>query len=286
MKIISLGWGVQSWTMAAMSALGYLPKVDFAIHSDTTWERQSTYEFAEKWTPWLEDRGVKVITVSDPVQPSKVASSDTDIPAFTLKAGAAADEWNGVFIPAFTLTDNSRGQLRRQCTQRWKIVPMRRWVAEELKRRGITKTPGVVEQWLGITLDEWQRAKDSDVAYVVHRFPLLDLRMTRADCLAWLDDHNLPSPGKSACVFCPYQNRHKWQELKRNNGADWQTAKEVDEMLRDKRPPYPLFVHPARKPLDEAVVIPEDFDAQQLSLLDQLEPDDKDAECDSGYCFL
>lgn len=63
MRAISLGWGVQSFVLCAMSALGELPKADVAIHSDTQHERQATYEFAAQWTFWLEARGVKVVTV-------------------------------------------------------------------------------------------------------------------------------------------------------------------------------------------------------------------------------
>jgi len=33
--VISLGWGVQSFGLVAMSALGVLPKVDYAVHGDT-----------------------------------------------------------------------------------------------------------------------------------------------------------------------------------------------------------------------------------------------------------
>ena len=64
MRVISLGWGIQSWALAAMSALGKLPPVDAAIHADTTYERAETYEFAARWTPWLEERGVPVVTVN------------------------------------------------------------------------------------------------------------------------------------------------------------------------------------------------------------------------------
>lgn len=268
MKVISLGWGVQSWVLAAMSALGELEPVDFAAHSDTTWERKYTYQFAAIWTPWLEERDVKVVTVSNPE-----------------RAGSLVNESKGVFIPAYTkdIDMGVFGQLRRQCTNDWKIVPMRRYISGELKRRGLAKTPGVVEQWLGITLDEWKRAKDSDVKYIKHRFPLLEMNMTRADCLFWLKEHDLPAPGKSACTFCPYHNALAWADMKREDGADWKQAVEVDAAIRDKRPTYPLFVHTARKPLDEAVVIPEDFGATQLSFLAS---DDDDAECDSGYCFL
>lgn len=140
-----------------------------------------------------------------------------------------------------------------------------------------------VELWLGITTDEFQRAKDSDVGYITHRFPLLELGMSRADCLAWLAAHNLPSPGKSSCVFCPFLNRRAWQEMKREDGADWQHAVAVDMAIRDVRPPGQLFVHPKRLPLPDAVTIPEDTGYSQLAILAS---DDADAECDSGHCFL
>lgn len=256
MKVISLGWGVQSWTLAAMSALGELEPVDVALHSDTTWERQETYEFATKWTPWLEERGVRTVTVSD----------DT--------AGEVADKWGGVFVPGFTTYANGdpSGMLRRQCTQRWKVVPMRRW----LRAQGVTQA----EQWLGITRDEIERAKDSDVQWITHRFPLLEKKMTRQDCITWLQSYSLPVPGKSSCVFCPYHRRATWQEMKRANGSDWETAVEVDEAIRNKRPGYVAYVHPDRIPLIE-LKIAEDFGATQGNFLDLL-----NAECDSGYCFL
>ena len=32
---LSLGWGIQSWTLSAMIALGFLPPIDLAIHAFT-----------------------------------------------------------------------------------------------------------------------------------------------------------------------------------------------------------------------------------------------------------
>jgi hypothetical protein len=194
----------------------------------------------------------------------------------------------GQHIPGYTLVthggvDQSEGQVRRQCTAHWKIDPMRRWVSETVQAAGLTKTPGLVEQWLGISMDEWRRAKTSDVAYVTHRYPLLEQRMTRADCVAWLQAHDLPVPHKSACVFCPYQNKRTWGELKREGGPDWAHALEIDTLIRDARPPYPLFVHPKRVPLGEAVVIPEDQGLTQPGLFPA---ETEDTPCDSGYCFL
>lgn len=264
LKAISLGWGVQSFTLAAMAALGELEPVDVAIHADTTHERKLTYEFAARWTPWLEERGVRVVTVSEPEQASKVTTEATDIPAFTVTRLLPGGT-NEVMIPAHTATNNG-GMLRRQCTHRWKIAPMRRWL--QANRDG-----AVVEQWLGISLDEVQRMKDSDVKYVAHRWPLIERRMTRGDCVTWLERHGIEVPPKSACSFCPFHSTAEWRRVK-NTPEDWEKAVAVDEAIRSVRPPYDLFLHMSRIPLVD-VDLKSEADRGQLSLWD--------AECD-GVC--
>lgn len=249
MKVLNLGWGIQSFTLAAMVALGELEPIDAAIHADTTHERESTYRFAEKYTPWLEARGVRVITVT----PNKSNPVDN---------GYGWPE-----IPAFS-TSEKGGSIQRQCTGRWKITPIRKCL--QSNRNGEP-----VEQWLGISLDEAERMRPSDVKYITHRWPLIEKRMSRNACIAWLARHDLDVPDKSACVFCPFHNRQEWYQMKRENGADWQKSVAVDEAIRKARPPFDLFVHPDRIPLAE---IRSPQDNGQLELFEQ-------DEC-SGSCFL
>lgn len=224
MKVLSLGWGVQSFTLAAMVALGELEPIDVALHADTTHEAAGTYEFARLYTPLLEENGVKVVTVSDAQPLPIIASAKTDIPAFT-----ATDSRNG-------------GMLRRQCTESWKIRPMRKWL--QANRQGRP-----VEQWIGISLDEVQRMKDSDVKYIMHRWPLIERRMTRNDCMTWLERNGFMRPQKSACVFCPFHDTRAWHDMKKAGNGDWKKAVDVDRAIRKVRPPYDLFLHPARIPL-------------------------------------
>lgn len=256
MKVLSLGWGVQSFTLAAMVALGELEPIDFAIHADTTHESSLTYDFARRWTPWLEERGVIVVVV-----------------VATHEKKNIIDKWGGMQIPAFTASTKGDGQIRRQCTHEWKIRPMREWISAELKQRSLTKTAGIVEQWLGISMDEIQRMKDADVKYILNRWPLIEKRMTRKDCKAWLTEHGLEIPPRSACTFCPFKKSSEWR-LTKSVEADWNEATSVDRMIRKSKPPEDLFVHPSRKPLEEV-----DFrtaeEKGQLSLWDN--------EC-SGIC--
>lgn len=261
LRVLSMGWGVQSWTLAAMMALDEIPRVDFLVHADTHHELQATYEFRRTWEPWLGEHGLTAVTVE---------SDRTDV---------VREDWsNGVLIPAFTLDAKQQpGQVKRQCTHDWKILPIRRFVRSELERRGVAVSPGVVESHMGISFDEWKRQRTSDVAYITNVYPLVDRRITRSGCAQWLEAHDLPVPPKSGCTFCPYSRAARWQGLKREGGADWQEAVEVDAAIRRKRQEhgYTLFVHSARRPLEEAVTIPEDFGASQLEM----------EGCEGGHCW-
>lgn len=256
LRILSLGWGVQSFTLAVMAALGEIESVDYAIHADTTHESLLTYQFAEKWTPWLNERGVKIETMK--AQNANVINGRGD-----------------VLIPAFVDAENMRGIIRRECTWAWKVTPMRQWMSADLERRELKKSPGAIQQLIGISLDEFQRARQSDVKYIENVYPLIDKRMTRADCVRWLESHGLEVPTKSACVFCPFHSTADWRSTK-NTPTDWEKAIETDAAIRHGscKPGALLFIHPSRKPLDEV-----DFrtaeEKGQLSLWDN--------EC-SGIC--
>ena len=262
LRILSMGWGRQTWTMAAMMALGEMERADYIVHADTTHEHEGTYQFRQRWEPWLGEHGLNVVTVQ---------GSNTEI---------VREDWSGaVMIPGFTVDKHNGepGQVRRQCTHDWKIMPIRKFLRTLLPKQ---PDPGSVQMQMGISLDEYQRMRTSDVAYIENTYPLVDMRWTRADCLKWLDSKGLPIPPKSSCVFCPYKSVDSWRQLKRAGGNDWEKALTADLVVRDKRPAHgSLYIHPGRKPLDEAVSIPEDVGAYQLGF----EPEQP---CDSGYCFV
>ena len=259
MRVISLGWGVQSFTLAAMAALGDIEPVGYAIHADTTHESKLTYEFADRWRWWLHDKGVRVITVKPDAKKLRAFNNHEGvyIPAYTYKPSemVISDGWVGdyddngekIIDADFAGTPlykpDSYGQLNRQCTGDWKIAPMRRWLQQN-------RDGEPVEMLLGISLDEFQRMKQSDVKYITNVFPLVDKRMTRFDCMKYLDNLGIEVPPRSACTFCPYHNTAEWNRIK-SVPEDWDSAVELDKAIRKIRPPYDLFIHPSVKPIDE-----------------------------------
>jgi hypothetical protein len=132
-------------------------------------------------------------------------------------------------LPFWTRTG---GHLRRQCTRVFKIEPIRRLMREIAGFHPTDKPhpwPGQFELWLGISLDEWDRMSDSNVKYIRHRYPLVDLGMTRRDCVRWLQGHGLPVPVKSACIGCPFRKASEWLELEPD---EFEQAVLFDELNR------------------------------------------------------
>jgi len=215
-----------------MSALGKLPPVDVAIHADTGWERSETYAFAAKWTPWLEERGVRVVTVTHD------------------EAGRLSDGHGGLFVPAFTTYNDGTpsGMMHRQCTRHWKIAEMKRWL--QANRSG-----DQVEQWIGITLDEAHRAKvGMPPKYITNLHPyleMLDRPWTRGMVIHWLQENDLEVPVSSSCVICPYHDDLTWRRIKQADNGDWERAVAADRAIRDKLPGYKCYLHSSRKPLED-----------------------------------
>jgi hypothetical protein len=224
LRALSLGAGVQSTTLALMAARGEIgPMPDCAIFADTGWEPAAVYRHLD----WLRSPGL----LPFPVYVVMAGNIRDD-----LIAGAEGHRWAS--IPAFTRTVNrsgrvSIGMIRRQCTKDYKIVPIRRKVREllGLTHRRSPTTP-VVEQWIGISLDEALRMKPSFESWQVNRWPLIEGRMTRNDCLRWLARHRYPTPPKSACIGCPFHSNDRWRQIRDEDPEAWADAVDLDHRIR------------------------------------------------------
>ena len=231
LNVISLGAGVQSSVMALMAARGELtPMPDCAIFADTQWEPAEVYAHLD----WLEAQ------LPFPVH----RVTEGNLREHTL-AGVNSTGQKFSVIPFFTET----GIGRRQCTREYKIVPIRRKIAELI---GPKKRPNSVRQWIGISTDEAMRMKPSGVAYVQNWWPLIDAGMSRQDCLRWFEQNYVDRKlAKSACVACPFHNDAMWRDMKLNDPASFEQAVEFDHAIRNSGTSAEQYVHRSCKPLAE-----------------------------------
>jgi hypothetical protein len=159
--------------------------------------------------------------------------------------------------PFFTqnVITGKKGMLRRQCTSDYKIQPIKKKL-RELCNIGYKKhfpKDKYIEQWIGISTDEIQRMKPSRDPYILNRHPLIELKMSRQDCINYLNKNKIPSPEKSACIICPYHNDAYWHFMKTERLSEFKEAVELDKKIRTgaKNIKDNLYLHKSCKPLDE-----------------------------------
>jgi hypothetical protein len=175
-----------------------------------------------------------------------------------------------------------RGQIRRICTTEYKIIPIEQHIRRNLfglgKGKRIPKGI-VVEQSLGISVDEVYRMKPSRTSWVVRRWPLaMEARMTRRDCLDWMEANSYPKPPRSACIGCPFHSDAEWRRMKDHDPESWVDAVKFDKIIRQgvRGTREKCYLHNSLRPLDE-VDLSTDEDHGQLSLFTD--------ECE-GMCGL
>lgn len=257
LRVLNLGAGVQSTTVALMSVQGELPRIDCAIFADTGWEPQAVYEHLDRLTQILQTSDIDFHRVS-------AGNIREDL----IRCGNG-ERWAAP--PVFTVHKGKVGQMRRQCTSEYKIDPILKHLRKLLGLRPRQHWPKehVIDQWFGISTDEIQRMRLSNRPAIRNIYPLIDIvRMTRGDCLEWLKRNGYPLPPKSACIGCPYHSDALWRAMRDHQPDEWADACAVDVAIRTGRPrgiDGKLFLHRSGKPLAQADLTTRE-DEGQLSL--------------------
>ena len=276
LTVISLGGGVQSSVMALMASggtFGQLP--DCAIFAATHWEPPTIYTHLDwlsrnlSFPLYIVDNGRSLGEDAKALTNHSGNRGFIDLPLYR-KGPARAGVRNG----------QGDGMGRRQCTEHYKIRPVRRKIRELLGLSRGQRVPAdtTVELWLGISTDEAIRMKTSRDRWIHNRYPLIAVGMSRKDCLEWWEGRYDRPLERSSCIGCPYQSRQRWAETKRQWPKPFAEVVEIDSNLRGKlvfaKEPY---LHPRRVPLAQAVNLDE------AGLRAARDPDGFGNKCE-GYC--
>ena len=231
-KVLSLGAGVQSTTLALMAAKGELGEMpDCAIFADTGWEPQSVYKHLEKLANFLPF-------------PVHVVSAGNIRENLINGVNARGKQFDDV--PWFQIKpDGKKSMGKRQCTADYKIRPIQIKVVELM---GGKRPKGGCEMWIGISMDEIIRMKPSRVQYIQNRWPLIEKGMSRQDCIKWMASNGWTAP-KSSCIGCPFHSDAMWREL---SAEEFKDAVYIDKIIRSRPGKNTKqYMHRSMKPLDE-----------------------------------
>lgn len=239
MKILSLGAGVQSTALLLMSDRGEIDRADYAVFADVGAEPQKVYD----WLDFIETK------VSIPIVRCAKGNLYEDI----MSGGRTAS------LPLHTLKeDGTKGMVMRQCTFDYKITPIQKAVREIMGYKKYQRIKEVAEMFIGISTDEIHRVKPSKVRWIKHRWPLIESRMARGDCIKYVEKILGQTPPRSSCVFCPFHNDEEWIRVKNGPADEWQKVIDIENRLNTlSKFKSKVFLHRARKPINEVQFVVE-----------------------------
>lgn len=270
LRSISYGGGVQSTAMIVLATQG---KIDadvalFANVGDDS-EHPATLTFVrDVMVPWAAERGFPIHELH------KVNTRGEHKGLETLWERLMREGSRSLPIPVRMPDTGAPGT--RSCTQDFKIRVISKWLIEN----GATPDdPAIVN--IGISTDEIERAgRGRDEPHERRAYPLLDLGLSRADCLEVIRKAGLPKVGKSSCFFCPYHNKATWSEMKRDEPELFERAQLLEDTLIARRVEIgkdPVYLTRYGKRLSDAIT-----EAQPTLFGEGI----GEGGCDEGVCFV
>ena len=268
-SILSLGARIQSTDLLLRGLRGeFGTRSELAVFSDTGCEPKAVYQYLE----WLMDFVAKEFHFTiEVVKPGNIYEHALSY------INEDRNTSDGIPYHVKTLSTGNKGILKRQCTADYKIAPVRRFIRQYLGKLE------PVDLWLGISYDELIRMKEANVKWITHRFPLIEKKLTRLDCINNFKKYKLPLPTRSSCIVCPYHSNKYWLWLYQNEPESFEAAVVLDKKIRN----YPgitdaeCYLHHSCKSLSEvivAIVKESKLSRNQLQLFPELID-----ECD-GVC--
>ena len=224
----SCGGGIDSTAIAILIIQGKLPRPDFAIMVDVGYEPQSTWNHVNNiLKPRLRTVGVElhILRSNEWIDTSLV------------------DHRGWCCLPAYCKKDDIVQKLSTRCSGNWKVKVAKKW----LRKQGVEKC----EQWIGMAVDEQRRAKPDVNKWIHLRWPLIEFKMTREDCIWLIGGAGWPPAPRTSCYLCPQQADKQWLRLMNEAPKDFEKACIAEQSIQLQCPD--VFLHRFCVPLNKAI---------------------------------
>jgi hypothetical protein len=205
-RVVNYGGGTNSTALLVFAVLREIP-IHIIPFADTGSERPITYEYIDVMNTFLRQHGYPEIT--------------------TVKWHRVQGKYPGRFLPLHEWcelegTVPSRAFGLSGCTNKWKQMPIDRFLKKHPLVLSEHEAGRPVVRWIGYDADEPSRAermlsKNPEPDWWKWECPLVPLDMGREECLEIIAEAGLPQPGKSSCWMCPSMRKVEIDELGRDH---------------------------------------------------------------------
>jgi hypothetical protein len=267
--ILNFGCGQQSTSLYLMSSKGdepdFVPHFDYSLFADTGDEPSKVYDHIE-YMLILDPENLPIrILQYGKLSDDMINGHHKVIRGEDCKyrAGEVIDQCSKT--PVFCKkSETGRGQMPRECTGAYKIGVIEKFIRSEILNvpygKPVPSGSPIIHQYFGISYDERSRASKirnrfAKCTWAIPHFPLIDMEMSRSDCVTYNTKYIPYEVPRSLCWHCPYRTNAMWNNLRKSSPEDFEKACRLDEQLRESGTAmaedceYPLYIHRSCIPL-------------------------------------
>lgn len=258
----SYGGGMQTFAIMVLAEQGKI-ETDAAIFADTGMEHPETYDHIEKIVkPMCERMDIPFYTVRMEKEVDDVSNLKGDALLqykdhlkltegysrkkkrelriqYNEKQGIQRTTVNSLRDEIITRKRvPSINPMSRWCTSDSKLVPIYKGFIRPMQAKGEIIKPCTTI--IGLSYDELTRMYTPHLSEYVVEYPLIDMKLTRNDCIDIIKEAGYEVPPKSGCYICPFQGLDQWRKLYRDHRELYEDAIKLEEMDLNF-PEYRLF---------------------------------------------
>lgn len=207
--IVSYGAGINSTAMVLLMIEDGIA-IDAILFADTGGEKPETYAFIKEFNSYLVSQGQCGITVVKNDFPQGIIDGSLENECLRTKSlPSKAYGWGS-------------------CSMKWKRDPQERWIKRTffVQRDGLDR----LFRYVGMGAEEQHRAdKFSSDGFICFKFPLIEHKYYREDCVALITNKGLSVPPKSACFFCPMSKKKEILALSKKHPDLFARAVQIEK---------------------------------------------------------
>lgn len=264
MKIINvLSWGGGTQSTALMILMldgkikdnnGNVIKPNYIIFADTKDESEMTYSQIYKVQEYVKKNYDQDIIItsknkyqlrdSEVIKLVKENKSSGNI----YRSAEYADLYQNILlfyqgvldktdiVPHWVVNSNGDiGKLMgRQCTVVYKINAILKELRKQEQIDRFNAKKHRINMYIGFTIDEISRVKESPSSYIDNIFPLVEMRMAKYDCIKYIENKLGFTPRSSVCGMCYANDFDRVYDLYKNDPKSWQRILKLDEAMANK----------------------------------------------------
>lgn len=266
LHVLSWGGGTQSTALMLMFLQGKIKDtngnpiaLDYIFFADTNNESEMTYsqiykvkDYVEKtydFKIYITKKNKQLLPDEEAIQLIKsneltnyVSSPYSDL--FQSHILYFKGIINSAYVMPFWLRDPITGKVGKSsvkaCTIAYKISQVMKELRLNTGIPKFSKEKHKVHMYIGFSVDEFQRAKPNPNSYAENKFPLIDMNLTRNDCINFVEKELGFRPVSSVCNMCYANDIDRVYEIYKNDKKGWEKLLLLDEAMRNKTPEHKI----------------------------------------------